>query len=470
MRHCLLLLMPIFLFDCSFSQQSYSPAFDQLKEFEGQYQNDNNSLLGIAASPADNHLYAIIDDVKYSLSPVEKDIFQNTAGEKVRFLRNGKGTIDNCMMNGKGYRLIKKTEFDTRIWYPREPDKHNRFSAKRTQRPQLNDGIDIGSMGSSGIDKTRIQQMISSVIDGTYKDVHSILLIKNNKLVLEEYFYEYDRNDLHQLRSVTKSFISALIGIAMSKGLVKSIDDPVISFFPEYSLDNPSPQKSRITIRHLLTQTSGLDCESNSDSSGAGEIKMNNANDWVKFTLDLPMIDTPGRRFHYCPGGAITLGRIIEKVSGQRLEDFAKTNLFKPLGITNFKWEFHPDRSDPESFCQLYLRPRDMAKFGMLFMNNGQWQGKQIIPPGWINESLSKQSAINESDYGYLWWMHGLNADGKRYEGFAAQGNGGQRIFLFSKYHLIVVITAGNYTRESASDEMIIKHILPGLREEEEYR
>jgi CubicO group peptidase (beta-lactamase class C family) len=190
---------------------------------------------------------------------------------------------------------------------------------------------------------------------------------------------------------------------------------------------------------------------------------MSNSNDWVKFTLDLPMVDTPGGKGQYCSGNPITLGRIIEKTTKLPLPEFAKKNLLGPLGITNFKWNFKPDKSSSETFCELYLRPRDMAKFGMLYLNNGTWNGKQIISSNWIKESLSKHSTVQNVDYGYLWWLKYLDADGVRYYGKAAQGNGGQKIYIWPELHLITVITGGNYNSQSPSDEIIRKYILPAF-------
>jgi CubicO group peptidase (beta-lactamase class C family) len=226
---------------------------------------------------------------------------------------------------------------------------------------------------------------------------------------------------------------------------------------------NPSPLKKTITIKHLLTNQAGLDCDISNEASAGNENEMNYSNDWVKFTLDLPMIDTPGTKGRYCSGGVITLGRIIEKVSGLTLTEFAKQNLFDPLGIHDYKWHFKPDRSSAETFCQLYLLPRDMAKFGLLYVNKGKWNGKQIIPEDWVKESVSKHSVVNNIDYGYLWWLQYLNAGGRRHDGVAAKGNGGQRIYLFPPYHMVAVITGGSYNVQSSSDRILIDHVLPAF-------
>lgn len=461
-----LLTMPLFFLICTavISQQPYIPSYEQLQEYEGLYHYTNKSTLEIAASPVDLHLYAIIYDTKYPLKPVARDVFTNSTGEQVIFNRNGSGKIRGYSVAGTSYSFIRKTAIDQRMWYPRDPPDKKKITYKRALKPKLNDGISIGSAQGAGIDKRQIQDMVAKVVDGAYKDVHSVLIFRNNKLVVEEYFYEYDRNSLHQLRSATKSFVSALIGIALGKGLIKSIDEPVISFFPEYQIITDKDLKEKVTIRHLLTNRSGFDCDISDDSSAGSEQRMGMSDDWVRFTLELPMIDTPGTKGRYCSGNVIILGRILEKVSNKKLDEFARENLFEPLGIKQFKWNFKPDRSSSDTFCQLYLRPRDMGKFGLLYLNNGQWNNKQIIPPGWVRESTTEQSMINATSYGYLWWLQWLNSGGQRYDGVAAKGNGGQRIYLFPAYQLLAVITGGNFNQSSSADAILINHILPGLK------
>lgn len=431
------------------------------------YKYLNNSSIQIAASPKDNLLYTIINEMRDPLLPVEKDIFQNNAREKFSFARDRSGKVNAFRIGDQSFSLVRKMPANIQMWYARPPANSKKFANKKTLRVKLNDGIDVGGVGPSGLDKKEMQVMINNVIDGTYKDVHSILLLRNNRLVVEEYFYEYDRNVLHPLRSVTRSFISALTGIAMGKGIIKSIDEPVISFFPEYNFGNSADIKKQITIRHLLTNQSGLDCKPGNEISSGFDLDMLNSDDWVKYTLEQTMTETPGIKGANCPGNAIVLGRILEKASGLSLDEFAKINLFKPMGISQFKWKFKPDRSSAGTYCQLYLKPRDIAKFGMLFLNNGKWDDKQIVPPGWIKESLAKHSLVDETDYGYLWWLKWIDAAGQRFEGYSSTGFGGQHIYLFPKYNFVAVITGGNYNKQSPADIMLATHVLPYLKEED---
>ena len=151
----------------------------------------------------------------------------------------------------------------------------------------------------------------------------------------------------------------------------------------------------------------------------------------------------------------------MEKASGQRLPDYAAENLFGKLGIMNYRWNFRPDRSSFDDACQLHMRPRDMAKLGLLYMNEGQWKGRQIISQEWVKASLSRHSVVRGTDYGYLWWRQWLNVNGTRVEGVTAKGNGGQRIYLWPSLDLLVVITGSSYNEQSPSDEIQIRYILP---------
>ncbi len=292
-----------------------------------------------------------------------------------------------------------------------------------------------------------------------------MLIIKDNKLIFEEYFYEYDETVLQEIRSATKSFYSALVGLAIDNKMIRSKNDPVLGFFPEYNVKNPSPEKYKITIENLLTNQSGLDCEDDDPNSAGNENKMYSKPDWVKFVLDVPMLDSPGGKARYCSGGVMALGKIVEKASHQSLYSFSKKYLFGPLGVTNYTWEFQPDASHQDSYGQLYIRPRDMAKFGLLYLNEGQWNGQQIISKEWVRSSIEEHTVLRNAGYGYLWWRPWFMIDGNRQTGIAAKGNGGQRIYLRPDLHLVVVITGGAFNKESSADDLLAHYILPAFKE-----
>lgn len=447
----------------SFSQQTYKVNYEELKQFEGLYGYYNHTTLQMAASPKDTILYAILDKSRYPLTPFDKDLFLNMQKVKVKFFRNKLNAIVGYINGKDTFNLLSKNiYFPKEMWYPR-PTNSQEFNYKYTEPKDLKDGLQIGNIENSSLDTALLAEMMRKIVDGTYPNVYSVLIIKDGKLVFEEYFYEYTKDSLQELRSASKSFVSALTGIAIEKGFIKTKNETALSYFPEYNFKNNSETKKRITIENLLTNQSGLDCDVSNPKSEGNETTMSNTDDWVKFTLDLPMIDTPGGKGMYCSGNPITLGRIIEKTTKQPLPEFARKNLFSPLSITKYKWNFKPDKSSSETFCQVYLRPRDMAKFGLLYLNNGNWNGKQIISKDWVQQSLTKHSIVQGVDYGYLWWLKYLDANGVRYYGMAAQGNGGQKIYIWEQQNMVTVITGGNYNTQSPSDELIRKFILPAF-------
>ena len=270
----------------------YTVSYEQLRQYEGLYEYLNNSTLKIAASPKDTMLYAIISESRYKLSSVEKDLFTDMTQNEVRFFRDHNNKIAGYYVGKDTLKLLnKKVKFPKEMWYPRL---ETNSSYTYYQPRDLKDGLSTGDVNNSGLDKSLLNEMMKRIIDGQYPNVHSILIAKDGKLVFEEYFYEYNQSKLHELRSATKSFISALAGIAIDKGYIKSKTEKVLSYFPEYTIKNNSPAKQNITIENLLTNQSGLDCDITNPNSAGNEAVMGTTDDWVKFILDLPMIDSAG--------------------------------------------------------------------------------------------------------------------------------------------------------------------------------
>jgi CubicO group peptidase (beta-lactamase class C family) len=448
----------------SFAQQKYKPTYQQLKEYEGYYPYVNGTHLVMAASPKDTVLYAILNKTRYALKPARKDVFLNNAKQQVSFFRDSLGAVKGYTYQYETFKLItKKVNIPTEMWYPRVFADGDVQYYKYHQPDTLSDGLSTGDVAVSGLDTALLNKMMNKIIAGDYPNVHSVLIIKDKKLVFEEYFYEYNRDSLQEQRSASKSLVSALTGIAIQQGFIKSVNEPIFQYFPDYVPANNSDLKQKITIADLLSNQSGVSYDEAYDKAVGTESAMNYSDDWIKYTFDLPIIDTPGKVGRYNSGNPITAGRIIEIASGMPISDFAVKYLYGPMGITNFKWHFKPDKTESEDFCQIHLRPRDMAKFGLLYFNNGVWNNQQLIPASWIAESTSKKSTVQGVDYGYLWWLKYLDADSTRYYSFAAQGNGGQKIYVFKEQGLVIVITGGNFNSQSPSDELIKKYILPAF-------
>ena len=423
----------------------------------------------------------MLGGAKYPLEAVAKaDTFTNVAGNRVIFTRDESGRVsgyrlpDNTASESEAedqifQRLSVGGDFSTEMWYPRLAAREPGYEYRYTVPDDFRDGLPVGSIHATDLDTARINAMIRGIIDQTYPDVHSILLVKDGHLVLEEYFYEYDRETPHQLRSATKSVVSALVGTAIDQGLIESTDSRVLpNFTSEYdSINHLTPEKEKITIDDLLTHQSGLACDDWNPDSPGNEVRMGQTGDWVKFILDLPMAAKPGTEAKYCSGGTVVLGRLVEKAAGIPLEAFAERHLFEPLGIEEHKWRFEPDSSSSETFTQLYLRPRDMAKFGLLFSNGGRWDGREVISEGWIRKSTASQATVGDTDYGYLWWRPYLHVRGGHRNAIAAQGNGGQEIYLWPELDMVAVLTGGNYNQSSPTNRLFINHILPPVEASE---
>jgi CubicO group peptidase (beta-lactamase class C family) len=333
---------------------------------------------------------------------------------------------------------------------------------------ELGDGIRTGDAAAAELDSTTIARLVSRIVDRTYPGVHAVLVYRGGKLVLEEYFYNHDRDRLHQMRSATKSVVSAVVGLAVDRGLLRE-DEGVIPRMPYERYANPDPRKDAITLRDLLTMQSGLACDDWDASSPGNESKVYQSSDWVKFVLDLPMQDAPGTRGRYCSGNVKLAGRMVELATRTPLVTFAQRHLFTPLGIRadDLRWNYTLEASNAETFSQLYLRPRDMLKLGILFHQHGQWQGRQVLSREWVARSTAAHSTVGDQRYGYFWWHQWTNAampEGpRRVDMLVATGNGGQKIYIVPSLDLIVVMTGGSYNRSSPSMTIMAREILPAM-------
>ncbi|MEO1655421.1 MAG: serine hydrolase [Bacteroidota bacterium] len=283
--------------------------------------------------------------------------------------------------------------------------------------------------------------------------IQSILLVKDNQLVLEEYFGGQSPSQPHDLRSTTKSIKSLLLGIALDKGFINSVKDPVLIYLktaaPQKHLDE---RKEKISIEHLLTMSSGLDCNDWDKKSKGQEDRVYKKEDWIQYTLDLPMINDPGKVSHYCSMGSLLIAEIISQTSGLSIQEFAQKFLFDPLGIQNINWGHTSDKEVIPSGKRLYITSRDMAKIGQLVLNQGKWEGKQIVSQKWIQESTTPKTKITGIDYGYLWWNLPFSHQGKTLIAKTATGNGGQYIIVFPELEMVIVFTGEAYN--SADDKI----------------
>jgi CubicO group peptidase (beta-lactamase class C family) len=283
-------------------------------------------------------------------------------------------------------------------------------------------------------------------------NIHSLLIVRNGVVVTDAYFYPFDSESRHDIASITKSVTSTLVGIAVRKGLIRSVDEHLLHFFPEYKIANLDERKKSITLHHLLAMRSGLQCIVN-PTDEVTLMQMVASSDWVQFMLDLPMDAQPGDMFVYNSGAVHLLSAIIRKTTGQNELAFARAELFGPLGISDVKWPFDLHGLDNHGWGDLQLHPRDMAKIGYLFLSDGRWEGRTILTPEWIEAATRPFPGAQREDYGYLWWLD------KDY-GYSAQGRGDQRIYVLPRMNMVVVITGG---RLESPDRLLKEHLLPSV-------
>jgi hypothetical protein len=275
----------------------------------------------------------------------------------------------------------------------------------------------------------------------------------------------YHGTDEHTMQSVSKTVTSAIIGIAMMRGDFKApLSTPVLHYFDESKVKNLDARKRRMTLRDLLTMTSGLDWNEDlpyDDPSNPSDL-MEAADDWVQFVVDRPMKDEPGTVFAYSSGATELLAYIFERETGADIEHYAHTHLFGPLAIHDYFWKRTPlGVVDTEG--GLYLRAEDLAKIGLLYLNDGRWNGRRLMTSDWIKESLTPRIDAGEGfKYGYQWWLlpHGEPAR----LAWAARGMGGQRLLVFPEDHLIVVSTAWHILNEASIEFDVVRRLLPGIR------
>ena len=338
-----------------------------------------------------------------------------------------------------------------------------------------------------GLDPGVLSAFDADVGEGKYGYVDSMLVIRNGKVAYERYYgrdygsiyheeastpgplvvrdptgpYNYfnswwhpyfQKGKLHTMQSVTKSVVSAVIGIAVGRGEFPDLDTPVLEFFEPGSVANVDEKKRRMTIRHLLTMTTGLDWNEDypyNDPRNTFAI-MAVEPDWVQYTMDRPMSVEPGESFQYNSGATLILGHVFNKATGMDLEEYAVRHLFEPLGIDNYHWKRTPfGLADAQE--GLFVSSRDIAKIAYLFLKQGQWEDKQVVPAAWVSESVTPFVSVDDDhsiEYGYKWWLVHYEYQGEERVAFAGFGFGGQYPIVIPELDLVIVFTGWNILAE----------------------
>lgn len=321
------------------------------------------------------------------------------------------------------------------------------------------DGWVVAAPETVGLDGATLCAMVERLRTWPDINIHSVIVARAGKLVFEQYFtgaderwgssigeVKFDPATRHDLRSVSKSLTSLLVGLAIQRGKIGGIDEPMVKFFPEYA-DLDTPERRRITLRHLLTMSMGVAWDENIPYSNPAnsEIRMIMAPDGERFALEQPIVAPPGRVYNYNGGATALLGAVVRKTTGQPLDQFAREALLTPLGISDFEWIGIPGKG-PAAASGARMRPRDMLKLGQLVLSKGQWNGREIVPAAWIAESTAPHiTGAGTFFYGYQWWLGRTWQAEREVKWVAGVGLGGQRIFIVPDLDLVVVTTAGMY-------------------------
>ncbi len=289
-------------------------------------------------------------------------------------------------------------------------------------------------------------------------EIDSILIVRNGYVILDTYQFPQVPDVKHNIYSCTKSISSALIGIAIDKGYIKSVDQPLLDFFPEKIPKNPDKRKQQITLKDVLQMATGLKCRDSYLYQWKGMTEMRWSEDWVQYMIDLPLVEAPGTRFEYCNGASFLLTAIIEKTTGKTGLEFAKEHLFQPLGIKDVHWPANI-HGQTIGWGRIHMRPRDMAKFGYLFLNNGRWDDRQIVSAEWVADSTQKHiPATLTPGYGYQWWVMSPG-------NYAAVGYRGQRIFVSKERQMVVVFTSRLKQKDGLIPTGILRgYIIPAVK------
>lgn len=323
-----------------------------------------------------------------------------------------------------------------------------------------NDGWPTASLAEEGLDEGRITALIGQILTADPAtnpiDIQSLLIARHGHLVLEEYFYGFDEERVHDMRSASKTFATVLVGMAKEHGAKLTSETPVYSLFSQYnSFENWDVRKQQMSLRDIMTMTAGNACDDNDDNSPGNEDKMQSdpkQHDWYKYTLDLAMLKHPGGEDAvYCSGDLNVVGGAVASATRTWLPQFFEQYLARPLQFGRYYLNLMPD-GQAYMGGGSYLRPRDELKLGQLYLDGGVWNGKRILSKSWVEESTRSHSRFDpayslgqEHQYGYGWHINFLKSGGKTYRVFAAGGNGGQFVIVVPDLDLVVGINGGSY-------------------------
>ncbi len=334
-----------------------------------------------------------------------------------------------------------------------------------------------------GMDESKLASLVQSIADtmptlGRAPFIHSLLIARHGKIVLEEYFAGYERARPHDTRSVGKTFASVMLGALMYEGNKVRPETRITDLLPSLRpFANSDPRKNQITLAHLMTHSSGLACDDDDDESPGQENRMQrqSVRNWWKYMLDLPMTHNPGEWYAYCSGGSNLVGAAVATAAKTWLPEVFDRTIARPLQFHRYYYNLMPT-GEGYTGGGVYMRPRDLLKVGQLFLDSGVWNGKRIVSKQWVALSTTKHiqwprrnENVSEGQDGYMWHLNDVKVGNRLYREFEANGNGGQLLMVYPELDLVVVFTAGNYSNGGVwsmfRDDLIVNRIIPAIRD-----
>jgi CubicO group peptidase (beta-lactamase class C family) len=390
---------------------------------------------------------------------------------------------------GRVLDLTRRTPSQASDCFPRPP---GQTTYVYQEPPDTGDGWSTARARDVGMDEAALARLVQRLIDADPAArrpalIHSVLVARRGKLVLEEYFFGFNRDRQHDLRSAGKTFASVMVGAAMMHGVHLAPETPLYSLLAGMGpFANPDPRKSQITLAQVMTHTSGLACDDNDSASPGNEDTMQSQRrqpDWWKRTLDLPVAQNPGSRYAYCSAGMNLVGAALTTATGTWLPELFERTVARPLQFGPYYWNLMPTG---EGYLGggAYVRARDLLKLGQAYLDGGVWHGRRLVDASWVTRSTSQHVEITEATTGldantfpnfygrgadgYAWHLAQLRAGERTYRAYGASGNGGQLLIVVPELDLAVVFTAGNYGQGGIwgrfRDEIVPREIIPAIR------
>ncbi len=377
---------------------------------------------------------------------------------------------------------IRGNQYDLRL---SEDDSDSHFYARgKNPKPYRyhapvhipEDNWPTGNLTEAGFDTAAIGKFIDDVIlppadsiDDVY--IHGFLMARSGRLVLEEYFHGFHRDKAHDTRSASKSLAAVLAGAVIQAGYPLSEDSPVFETIlgSAYSNNDADPRRTNMKLKHLMSMSSGLDCDDGDDASPGNENTLQSQSeqpDWYRYMMDLSMIREPGEKAVYCSGAINLVGAVLSAASGRTLEELIQTLIAEPLQINHYYLNLSPT-GEPYFGGGIYWQPRDFMKLGQLMLNGGIWNGKRVLSKAFVEQSVTPMYQMSNKGYGYAWWTIEYPYKGRSVKAFFAAGNGGQIVMGLPELDLLVAFFAGNYSHRTLfriQEEFVPQYILPALR------